>query len=296
MRVAAVCFSFLTLASTAIAQLTPGAKVPLGEPFPIVADFNHDGLDDLIQERNVIVNDGTSLSTVYDLGLPAGEKVWGVLDVNGDHNLDLLTIAGGFPAQQQPTYRLYIGDGTGRFGKPVNVVTGPRPYVSDVDGDGKDDLVVLAPFFEGIRDTATDVTILRSRGDGTFETLPSFRIARSPQVYPDYRIQTGDIDHDGLPDLIIRCPTDLVILHGRGGGRFDVEDQSMLQDVDEYGWWSMKLADIDGDSNLDIVLVARHKIRVLFGNGRGMFADTTTASIPKFHEADPMPPGWNPLR
>jgi len=296
MRVASVCFSLLALASAAIAQLTPGTKVPLGEPFPIVADFNHDGLDDLIQERSVILNDGTSLSDVRDLALPSGEKVWAVLDVNGDHNLDLLTIAGGFPAPQQPIYRLYIGDGTGRFGKPTNVVTGPRPYVSDVDGDGKDDLVVLAPFFEGNRDTATDVTVMRSRGDGTFETLPSFRIARSPQVYPDYRIQTGDLDRDGMPDLVLRTPTDLIILHGRGGGHFDVEDQSMPQDVDEYGWWSMKLADIDGDTNLDIVLVARHKIRVLFGNGRGMFNDTTTASIPKFHDADPMPPGWNPLK
>ena len=102
MRVASVCFSLLALASAAIAQLTPGTKVPLGEPFPIVADFNHDGLDDLIQERSVILNDGKSLSDVRDLALPSGEKVWAVLDVNGDHNLDLLTIAGGFPAPQQP--------------------------------------------------------------------------------------------------------------------------------------------------------------------------------------------------
>ena len=62
MRVASVCFSLLALASAAIAQLTPGTKVPLGEPFPIVADFNHDGLDDLIQERSVILNDGTSVA------------------------------------------------------------------------------------------------------------------------------------------------------------------------------------------------------------------------------------------
>lgn len=296
MGVAAICFSVLTFASAAVAQLTPGTRVPLGEPFPIVADFNHDGLDDLIQERNILLNDGVGFSTVHDLGLPPSEKVWGVLDVNGDHNLDLLTIAGGFPAAQHPKYRLRIGDGAGGFGQAIDVVTGPRPYVSDVDGDGKDDLVVLAPFFEGIRDTATDVTVMRSLGDGTFETLPSFRIARSPQVYPNYRIETGDIDHDGLPDLVLRTPTDLVILHGRGGGHFDVEDQGMAQDVDEYGWWSMRLADIDGDTNLDIVLVARHKIRVLFGNFRGMFTDTTTASIPKFHDANPMPPGWNPSK
>src|SRR6267142_1891113 len=71
--------------------------------------------------------------------------------------------------------------------------------------------------------TATDVTVLRSRGDGTFDTLETFRIAASPQIVPDHRVLSGDLNHDGLPDLVIRCAQDLVILLGTGGGKFAVK-------------------------------------------------------------------------
>lgn len=47
MRLTAVTVFAFSLATAAVAQLTPGYMVRNGEPFPIVADFNGDGLDDL---------------------------------------------------------------------------------------------------------------------------------------------------------------------------------------------------------------------------------------------------------
>ncbi len=93
MKLAAISVLSLSLASAALAQLTPGVTVTSGQPFPIVAEFNGDGLDDLIQETNVILNDGKGLTAIHDLGFD-GEKVCGVLDVNGDHIPDLLTVGG----------------------------------------------------------------------------------------------------------------------------------------------------------------------------------------------------------
>jgi len=91
MRLSAVTVLAFALASAAAAQLTPGFIVRSGEPFPIVADFNGDGLDDLIQERNVILNNnGGALVAEHDLALPSGEKVVGILDVNGDGRVDLV--------------------------------------------------------------------------------------------------------------------------------------------------------------------------------------------------------------
>jgi len=299
MRLTAVCVLTLAFASTVTAQLTPGFIVRSGEPFPIVADFNGDGLDDLIQEKNVILNNGTSLSDVRDLGFSSQEKVFAALDMNGDHILDLLTVERSAAAPPSvdpnwgaggPRYRLYIGDASRKYSKPIDIATGgPQPYVADVDGDGKDDLVVMTPVRpDGIREMATDVTVLLSRGDGTFELLAPFRIARAVQIVPDFRVLTGDINHDGLPDLVIRCVEDLVILRGTGGGKFEVQDHYVPQNM-EYGWWSTRLADIDGDSNPDVILVGFRRIRVFFGDGHGNFPRVATTSIAKVHNID-LPP------
>jgi hypothetical protein len=286
----------LMFASAAMAQLTSGVVVRSGAPFPIVADFNGDGLDDLIQETNVILNDGTSLAEVRDLGIAAGEKVIGVLDANGDHRLDLLTVGTPVmvpsnlpqPPRQGPGYRLYLADASRTYSTTIGISTGTRPYIADVDGDGKDDFVLLADVRTNGFLIATDVTVLRSRGDGTFDALETFRIAASPQIVPDHRVLSGDLNHDGLPDLVIRCAQDLVILLGTGGGKFAVKNL-YLPASQNFGTQSARLADIDGDSNLDVILPALRGIRVFFGDGRGNFPRTTRAAIAKTHEIE-LPP------
>lgn len=304
MRLAALSALTLLLTSTAVAQLTPGYVVRSGEPFPIVADFNGDGLDDLIQERNVILNNGTSLSEVHDLGLPALEKVIGVLDVNGDHRLDLLTMTQAIMVPPSidpnarpgdPVYRVYIADAQRHYGNPIIVASGPQLYVADANGDGRDDLFTFADVRNGVRSVATDVTIALSNGDGTFQKLPPFRINGTPQIWaPDYRVLAGDLNHDGITDLVIRCPDDLHVLRGLGNGRFAVESRYVPMDID-YGWWSNRLADVDGDGNLDVILAGMRNVRVFFGDGHGNFPRSTRVAIPKLHDAS-VPPQFTFLR
>lgn len=299
MRLTALPALALLLTSTAVAQLSPGYVVRSGEPFPIVADFNGDGLDDLVQDRNVIINHDGVLSETVDLHLAALERVVAVLDVNGDHRLDLLTVTQGLMVPPSvdpnarpgdPVYRLYIADAQRHYANPIIVAGGPQPYVADADGDGRDDLVLFADVRpDGIRSVATDVTIALSNGDGTFQKLPPFRINGTPQIWaPDYRVLTGDLNHDGITDLVMRCPDDLHVLRGLGGGRFAVESRYVPLDID-YGWWSNRLADVDGDGNLDVILAGMRNVRVFFGDGHGNFPRSTRVAIPKLHDAS-VPP------
>jgi len=300
MRSLAVSVFVSLFACASFAQLTPGAVVKSGEPFPIVADFNGDGLDDLIQEHTVILSDDAGFGERQTLAVPSAERVVAALDVNGDRMLDLVTqtVAMAIPPSIDPTggggssphYRLYIATASGKFAKAIEVSTGPRPYVSDVDADGKDDLVLASDVREGVRNVATDITVLRSRGDGTFERLPAVRIAPDAQIEPEYRVLTGDVDHDGHPDLVIRCTHDLVVMHGTGGGNFTVDSRYMPMNT-EFGSWTSRLADVDGDSNLDVVIAGLRSLRVFFGDGRGNFPRTTRAAIAKLHDAANLPAG-----
>jgi hypothetical protein len=225
-----------------------------------------------------------------------------VADVNGDHIPDLLTLSSTYvmlppsvgsaaAGGQWPRYRLYIASASRSYSHAIDVSVGARPYVADVDGDGKDDFLLMGEIRpDGIRTTEIEVAVLRSRGDGTFDRLPSFRIPPNAQIEPEYRVLSSDLDHDGRPDLVIRGTHDLLVLHGTGGGNFTVEDRYLPMNM-EFGWWSTRLADVDGDSNADVILAGFRNIRVLFGDGRGNFTRMTKGTIAKLHDANNLPAG-----
>ncbi len=301
MRLKVVVVLVVSLASAAFADLQPGAVAPGGAPFPMVADFNGDGLDDLIQERSVVLNVDGALTDRRELALPEGEKVVGVLDVNGDRRADLLTTGSMVmvpptvqlqqPPMQNPGYRLYIADASGNYAKSIGISSGPRPYVADVDDNGKDDFVILADVFdEQHRAIATDVTVLRSRGDGSFESLAPFRIGAMVQLLSEHRIQSGDLNHDGAIDLVLRSVYELITLQGTGDGHFTVKSRFLPMNREISGQ-SMRLGDIDGDSHLDVVLPGFRSVRVLFGDGRGNFTRTAKTRMEKLHDLVGYPAG-----
>lgn len=191
------------------------------------------------------------------LQLNGGDAVIEVLDVNGDGRADLLT-------NDRPTappgvnrgarmYRLYIAGQQLPYPKPIDLGKGLRPYVADVNGNGKDDLVLVTSIVEGEYEVASELKVLISRGDGTFAPRQPFRISRNPQFGQTRRLLARDINHDGLPDLVIKSQHDLVVLRGIREGDFAPADVRYIPNR-YFGGWDMKVADIDGDNHLDIAL------------------------------------------
>src|SRR5262249_6428712 len=145
--------------------------------------------------------DGTFRSQVR---FPVGPHPAALLasDFNGDGTLDLAAVSESHPDSiiwDQVSVLLGRGDGT--FEPPQLYPVDPIPaggppgqVVGNFDGDGIPDLVIAN------RDSG-DLSLLRGRGDGTFEAE-----RRCPLKRPSSAFVAGDFNRDGRLDLVTGDP------------------------------------------------------------------------------------------
>lgn len=269
------------------AELTLGARVPEGKALPVVVDLNGDGLTDLVQDRVVLLNQGAGVFLSRDLGLAHDDRVMDWLDANGDGRPDLLTrerrSSGSGPSAY--IYRVYLADERMRFPTRHTIETTEffEPYIAEVNGDGKEDLVLEQQLFVGNKNVATEMKVLLSKGDGTFTARPPFRFARNAHLGLYHRLLAGDVDRDGRRDLVVRTNEELVVLRGIGNGELAAAEERYLP-WSPFGWWETELEDVDRDGNLDVVMAGFRVVRVLFGDGRGGFPRVSYARVAKLRE------------
>jgi hypothetical protein len=129
-------------------------------------------------------NDFLQLSNILYTGADAQGVAAG--DLNGDNAFDLVTVNASFPSVS-----VFLSDGLGGFGSPVNYATGGYP-VSVILGDFTQD---------GILDAATvnvssnQVAVLHGAGDGTFSTPVLAAVGSFP-----WAIAAVDFNGDGWLD------------------------------------------------------------------------------------------------
>ncbi len=151
------------------------------------------------------------------------------------------------------------GDFAG-YAEPVRWRTGAAPSdakAADVDGDGLADLVV-------INASAATLTVLRGRGDGSFERVPDV-----PTVAAPVALALGDFTGDQRPDAaILSASGALLAVHvNRGDGTFDAAQSLALSATGH----DIASADFDADGREDL-FVAHRDARLLthlasLGNG-----------------------------
>ncbi|MGE0430910.1 MAG: FG-GAP repeat domain-containing protein [Planctomycetota bacterium] len=237
-----------------------GLEYPIGEYFNTIRDMDGDGLGDLVgvtTETTIWKGDGTGTFTAsgvspgYDSDHTGEHVDFG--DFNGDGLIDVLV--DGAAVLQQP-------GAPGTFFRP-GVVTAPvdtagKVLAADMDGDNVPDLVVSATPVGG----------------------PGIRVWRqsSPRVFEQY----GEIAAEFATDM------DAADLNGDDLGDIVVVNQSTselrvyFQDTANPGTFlaftafaapstvrGLQIADVDGDTHLDVAVATDSGLSVYYGDGAG---------------------------
>jgi len=251
------------------------------------ADFDQDGLLDVVLSANGdLVNqprtaaasrvllgggDGTFHGMErFGAGLEQSRPVVG--DFNDDGHPDVVVASSGSGSDLDGTF-LYPGRGDGTFGAGEMIATDTTVLTSaDADGDGRSDLVLVAP---------SSLTLLLTRGGHSFYEIPSQ--VRSLDISSPLCVVAADLNCDGNLDAVIGAYYSLGVSLGDDQHQFGPLLE--LQDGMASTFTSLAVGDLDGDSIPDLVATAEGMLAVpaagspevlgalllFIGNGDGTF-------------------------
>lgn len=270
-----------------------------------VADVNHDGNLDLVGKGQtssgqdaiaVRFGDGKddfSPGPVSALQ-SANEYDLQTADMNGDGNIDVLTLGDTSTSDATPALHVYLGNGDGTFqaGASYSLPSVPWNYaVGDINGDGKPDVIVLSEPPNGFSQAgpgAPGIYELLNNGDGTLAAPKLI----DGTVTAASSIAMADLNGDGDMDFVVQqdgndsssppVPGDVVVYLGHGDGTFATGVPYL---ANTYGGGALAVADINGDGISDIVTdtatdsggnLVNSVLTVLPGKGDGTFGSPIT--------------------
>ncbi len=265
-----------------------GAQVyDVGSPVTTiaVADFNGDKLPDIAVAISAAIPrllfgqaDGTFvLEPDPNATHGSGPETLEVGDFNGDGNADLSL---GIPFGP---HTVSFGDGHGGFSAPLIVPTG-APDIADFNGDGHSDMAIInvsANCFPGCQ-----FTVSLGQANKTFVTKSTTILGITDAILT----AIGDLNGDGLPDVVLTGDGTLQVWLGKGDGTFTLGSSLNIAtfNAGSFGVSTTAAAtgaavvDLDGDGKKDLVLmpvvdlanqffVPPQALMVLYGQGDGTF-------------------------
>jgi len=209
-----------------------------------------------------------------------------VADLNNDGFVDLVTAdscatnncSGG-------SISVLLGNGDGTFQAAVGYSSGGENAtavaISDVNHDGKPDVVVVNNCANNSNCTNGSVSVLLGNGDGTFQPAVSYSSGGEDSL----SIAVADVNGDGYPDLLVandcgsnNCTSGSVsVLLGKGDGTFNA---AVAYSSGGQGAMFVVVGDVNGDGKPDLAVAnqcvsnsncSNGVVSVLLGNGDGTF-------------------------
>ncbi len=154
-------------------------------------------------------------------------------------------------------------------------------YVTDIDGDGLSDVITLAMLATSASQREGRLMVYRQTSLGVFASPDTYVVG----TYP-WKIEVGDINGDGLPDLVVTDPDGravwLLLQDPVKNGQF-LPPQQIVSGVYNY---KATIADLNGDSVPDIAiaddLVDSNRLVLLYQNPaqRGTFLSAVDFTLP----------------
>jgi hypothetical protein len=266
-----------------------------------VADVNGDGYLDVAWAVHMVADSTYAGQSPLFYGSPVGwkdmpdhtfstEGARDVLldDLNGDGHMDVV-----FAQEQNPVgsvnSTLFWGSASGWNSTPdVEFVTtwASGVVAADVSGDGLLDLAFAC--YKSATSTGTDSMVFVQESAGFCGTQPSYKLPTKGAK----AVAAGDINGDTRVDLVFAnalsggyAEIDSYIYWGKAGGGFE---ESSPKGLPTSGAEDVKVADLDGDSDLDVVfanaldntLNRSVDSYVYLNDGTGGFSTSPDARLP----------------
>jgi hypothetical protein len=190
-------------------------------------------------------------------------------DFDGDGDADLAVAnSGGNSSSSIGTVSILLNDGAGNYapGNTLSPSLAPQTVaVADFNSDGISDLVVGGSNNSNSSGTGTGLAVYYGTGSGTF----GFPISITT-VGTVNSVATGDLNRDGLPDIIAATGNNTVLTFTNNGNDFAPTGTTSVGIFPR----SLVVADFNGDNFLDAATANGNggNISVLYGQANGTFA------------------------